>query len=82
MQDTHSLERHAPLGQALQDASLSDWLRGALATALRRDPSHAAHDARRLAALLDEHLETLGRAPSTPTARDFDDFAETVRLAL
>jgi hypothetical protein len=36
------------------DPSSSHWLRGALASALKRDPVDAAHDAARLCAVLEQ----------------------------
>lgn len=40
----------------LADTSASDWLKAALRTALQRDPVDAAHDAERLAAILEANL--------------------------
>ena len=46
----------AQASDILQDASASDWLKGALRTALERDPVDALNDALALAGVLEEKL--------------------------
>jgi hypothetical protein len=46
----------AQVSDILQDASASDWLKGALRTSLERDPVDALNDALALAGVLEEKL--------------------------
>lgn len=43
----------------MRDESASEWLKGALRTALKRDPVDALNDAFLLAAALEERLRTV-----------------------
>jgi len=45
--------------EILDDPSASDWLKGALRSALERDPVDALNDALLLAATLEERLRTV-----------------------
>ena len=45
--------------EILHDPSASDWLKGALRSALERDPADALSDALLLAGTLEERLRTL-----------------------
>jgi hypothetical protein len=45
--------------EILDDPSASDWLKGALRSALERDPVDALNDALVLAATLEERLRTV-----------------------
>ena len=45
--------------EVMRDESASDWLKGALTTALERDPVDALSDAFLLAAALEERLRTV-----------------------
>jgi regulator of sirC expression with transglutaminase-like and TPR domain len=45
--------------EVMRDESASEWLKGALSTALERDPVDALNDAFLLAAALEERLRTV-----------------------
>ena len=53
-----SVRAPAQAPDILQDASATDWLKGALRTALERDPVDALNDALALAGVLEEKLRT------------------------
>ena len=53
-----SMPAPAEVSDILQDPSASDWLKGALRTALERDPVDALNDALALAGVLEEKLRT------------------------
>jgi hypothetical protein len=62
------------LRQILSDPAVSDWLKGALLTALQRDPVDAAHDIEILADILGRRCDAaladdVAHGFSDPTAR-------------